>query len=112
MLCSDLLTSHHLRDGYDSRDAQQDAILKHLLSGMCASKSSCLCQLLAHDTTSAAHLSYHLRTLLSDTRQDTTISLEGFLLCCASVGLGAVTNSHRELRQKLQQWLTVTRPHQ
>lgn len=55
LFCSDLLTSHGISNDYDSRDARRDAVLKHVLSGMCASAPFPSCRLLAHNSMSTAH---------------------------------------------------------
>jgi len=48
MLYFDSLIGHEVRGGCDSHDTRWDTVLKHLLSEMCASVFSPLCQLLAH----------------------------------------------------------------
>ena len=116
MLCIDLLNDHELRNDHDSHDARRNAILVHLLNGMCASVScsrsrlrSHLCKLLARDSASAAHLSYALCKLLLDAFQNKAIDLNTFSLCCTSVGLSARTTRPRhdlisQLQQQLKRW--------
>ena len=94
MLCVDLLNDHELRNDHDSHDAWWDAILIHLLNGMCISAcSSCSCKLFACDFVSTAHLSYAFCILLLDAFQNQLIDLDMFSLCCMSVGLCATTTN-------------------
>jgi hypothetical protein len=106
VFCSDLIIGHGIHEDYDSRDAQRDAILKHLLNGMCALQSFALCQLLAHNSASTVHLSYAFRMLLLNAWHDGMINGNSFSFCCMSVGFDATTMyPQRQLVRKLEQWL-------
>jgi len=108
IFCSDLLICHKVSDDCDSRDVWQDAMLKHLLNGKCASVLSPLCQLLAYNSASAPHLSYMFCMMLLGVRRDGAVGLETFSLCCASVCLDAATSKpQRELKNKLEQRLKL-----
>ena len=111
MFCFDLLNDHAivLNDSHDERRA---AILIHLLNGKCTSvPSTPSCKLLAHDASSAIHLSYHLCSLLLAAHQNALIPFHIFSLCCESIGLHATTTfPGRELQSKLQQRLKHRKP--
>jgi hypothetical protein len=111
MFCIDMLNDHGIIANHTSHDSRRDAIIMHLLKGMCVSTSSSSCKLIAQESPSTAHLSYTLCTLLLSAYEDTQINAHNFALCCASVGLFPITNRPgRELKKELKQSLKVRKP--
>jgi hypothetical protein len=111
MFCIDMLNDHGIIANHTLHDSRQDAILMHLLKGMCVSTSSSSCKLIAQESLSTAHLSYTLCMLLLNAYEETQINAHNFALCCASVGLYPITNCPgRELKKELKQSLKVQKP--
>jgi hypothetical protein len=112
MFCIDLLHDHWVTHCHALYDDRWDAVLTHLLKGMCAlTPSSPSCKMFAQDALSSVHLSYILSTLLLSGYENKQIDSHNFNLCCASVDIHATSHHFgRDLERKLEQWLKVRKP--
>ena len=114
MFCIDLLNDHQVVHCNASCEDWRDALLIHLLKGMCILvPSSPSCKVVAQDSLSSAHLSYVLCRLLLSAYQNHQINVCEFTLCCASVDIHPAADcsgSGRKLEGKLEQWLKARKP--
>ena len=82
------IVEHCIGTCYETREEQRDAVLDHLLNGMCVSRPDVLlCKSLGHRLASTMHLSYNVCTSLLSAYKYKKLTLITFRLCCASIGL-------------------------
>ena len=112
MFCTYLLNDHGIIPNHNVVNGQQNVILTHLLTGMCAhSSSSPSCKLIAQESPSITYLSYTLCMLLLGAYKNKQVNIHNFMLCCAAVDMYPSTNNPgRELKSKLNQSLKVRKP--
>lgn len=95
ILCSDLFVEHRIELRYEADEEQQDAILPHLLSGICVSHS---------DVPSCRSFACHLTplnevcTLLPSAYKCNQLTSNAFWLCYTSINL-PVRDTHSEARE-------------
>ena len=98
---------HCIEMCYETPEEQRDAVLGHLLNGMCVSRPGVsLCKSLGCRLASVMHLSYDICTLLLAAYKNKKLTLTTFWMCCVSISLKADGSNHgRDLSHKLQQRL-------
>lgn len=91
-----------------SDDDQRDALLHHLLNGLCILHPDVpSCKSFARGLATTVHLSYDICSLLLSAYKSKCITLSMFSSCCSAIGLKSCgTNRGRDLSHKLQQRLT------
>ena len=106
--CNDLFADHDIESHCETDEEQRDAVLHHLLDGMCVLRPDVLsCKSLADCLTSTMHLSFNICTLLLSAYKCKQVTLSTLRLCCASIGIKTNgSNDGRDLSVKLQQRLT------
>ena len=108
LICNDLFMEHCIETCYETREEQRDAVLGHLLNGVCVLRPGVSsCKSLGRHLASTMHLSYDICTLLLAAYKNKKLTLTTFRMCCASISLKADGSNHgRDLSHKLQQHLT------
>ena len=106
--CNDLFANHCIEPYRDTHEEQRDAVLRHLLNGLCIlHRQVPSCKSFARCVASTMHLSYDVCTLLLSAHTQKQVTLNTFHLCCASIGLNMNGSDYgRYLSHKLQQRLT------
>lgn len=104
----DLFVHHCIEPRCETDEERRDAVLHHLLNGMCISKPDVpSCKSFGRNLASTVHLSYNICTLLLSAYKSKLVTLCTFRLCCASIDLKTDGSNHgRDLSHKLQQRIT------
>ena len=106
--CHDLFMDHRIDLCNASGDERRDAVLHHLLNGLCVLHPDVpSCKSFARGLATIMHLSYDICSLLLSAYKSKCITLSTFGSCCSTIGLKPCgTNRGRDLSHKLQQRLT------
>ena len=106
--CNDLFLDHRVKPCCETEEERRDAILHHLLNGMCILRPDVpSCKSFGCNLASAMHLSYNVCTLLLSVYKRKHMTVSTFRICCASIDLKTDGSScGRDLSNKLQQRLT------
>ena len=106
--CNDLFVDHWIETCCGTNEEQRDAVLHHLLNGICVLQSNVpSCKSLGRCLPSTMHLSYDVCILLLSAFKHKQLNLSTFKLCCVSFDMRANgSNPGHSLSHLLQQRLT------